>query len=237
MNPYQGIMNKLPIILAGAVLAGGLAAAYWLTRGADETGIRLRPNDTAMVARGGQIFFLHNNVRSIGAMQSYLKRLVPQARTAIAHGQMSGDILEKTMDLFIDKKIDMLVCSTIIESGLDIPNANTIIINRADKFGLSQLYQLRGRVGRDRHRAYAYLLVPKTLSKTARLRLKAVEELSELGSGYKLAARDLEIRGSGNLLGAQQSGNIGFLRLLGSLAPGKGQIALDHTLHLRHIGL
>lgn len=163
---------------------------------------------TRELARGGQIFFLHNNVRSIGSMQSCLAKLVPQARSAIAHGQMSGDRLEKTMDMFIDKKIDMLVCSTIIESGLDIPNANTIIINRADRFGLSQLYQLRGRVGRDRHRAYAYLLVPKVLSKTARLRLKAVEELSELGSGYKLAARDLEIRGSGNLLGAQQSGNI-----------------------------
>ena len=163
---------------------------------------------TRELARGGQIFFLHNNVRSIGSMQNYLSKLVPQARSAIAHGQLSGDKLQTTMDLFIDKKIDLLVCTTIIESGLDIPNANTIIINRADRFGLSQLYQLRGRVGRDRHRAYAYLLIPKVLSKTARQRLKAMEELSELGSGYKLAARDLEIRGSGNLLGSQQSGNI-----------------------------
>lgn len=141
-------------------------------------------------------------------MQSYINKLVPHARTAVAHGQMSAQSLEKTMDLFIDKKIDALVCTTIIESGLDIPNANTIIINRADRFGLAQLYQLRGRVGRDRHRAYAYLLVPKTLTRLARKRLKAVEELSDLGSGYKLAARDLEIRGTGNLLGSQQSGNV-----------------------------
>ncbi|MBI5178837.1 MAG: transcription-repair coupling factor [Nitrospinae bacterium] len=160
------------------------------------------------LSRGGQVFFVHNSVQSINRMLAYLQKIVPGARMAAAHGQMSGTELEEIMERFIRHRLDVLVCTTIIESGLDIPNANTIVVNRADKFGLAQLYQLRGRVGRGRHRAYAYLLVPGTLSPVARKRMKAIEELSELGSGFKLAARDMEIRGAGNLLGSQQSGHI-----------------------------
>lgn len=160
------------------------------------------------LSRGGQVFFVHNAVRNIDKVLGWLKKTAPGVRAEAAHGQMSGADLEAVMDRFIGHKIDLLVCTTIIESGLDIPNANTIIINRADKFGLAQMYQLRGRVGRDRHRAYAYLLVPETLSPLARKRIRAIEELNELGSGFKLAARDMEIRGAGNLLGPQQSGNI-----------------------------
>ncbi len=160
--------------------------------------------------RGGQIFFVHNKVRSINRMAEYIRDLAPEARVAVAHGQMNEHELESVMVDFVDKKFDVLVCTTIIESGLDIPSANTIIINRADHFGLSQLYQLRGRVGRDRHRAYGYFLIPgqASLTDTAKKRLKALEELTELGSGFKLAARDMEIRGAGNLLGAEQSGHI-----------------------------
>ena len=160
--------------------------------------------------RGGQIFFVHNKVRTIGAMARYLRQLVPQARVEVAHGQMAERELEKVMLGFMNREFDALVCTTIIESGLDIPSANTILINRADHFGLAQLYQLRGRVGRDRHRSYGYLLIPgeEVLTPVARQRLKAMEELSELGSGFKLAARDMEIRGAGNLLGAAQSGHI-----------------------------
>jgi transcription-repair coupling factor (superfamily II helicase) len=160
------------------------------------------------MGRGGQLFFVHNSVETISGAARYLKDVSPKARLAIAHGQMSGNELEKTMEKFIKHKIDILLCTTIIESGLDIPNANTIVIDRADKFGLAQLYQLRGRVGRDRHRAYAYLLVPDSMTAVARKRIKAIEELSELGSGFKLASRDMEIRGTGNLLGSQQSGQV-----------------------------
>ena len=160
------------------------------------------------LSRGGQIFFVHNSVETIQGTRTYLNSIVPSARIMVAHGQMGSGELEKAMDAFIHHKVDILLCTTIIESGLDIPNANTIIVNRADKFGLSQLYQLRGRVGRDKHRAYAYLLVPDSLTPIARKRIKAIEELSELGSGFKLASRDMEIRGTGNLLGSQQSGQI-----------------------------
>ena len=161
-------------------------------------------------SRGGQIFFVHNRVESILSMEIYLRRLFPQIRIAVAHGQMHEKVLERVMVQFIERKIDLLLCSTIIESGLDIPAANTIIINRADRMGLSQLYQLRGRVGRDRLQAYAYLLVPgeDLLSAKAKKRLQAILELSTLGSGFRLAMRDLEIRGAGNLLGARQSGHI-----------------------------
>ncbi|MBI3014840.1 MAG: transcription-repair coupling factor, partial [Candidatus Tectomicrobia bacterium] len=162
------------------------------------------------LSRGGQIFFVHNRVESIDSMERYLRRLFPEIRIAVAHGQMLEKALERVMVRFLDRKIDLLLCSTIIESGLDIPAANTIIINRADRMGLSQLYQLRGRVGRDRLQAHAYLLVPGEdfLSAKAKKRLQAVLELSTLGSGFRLAMRDLEIRGAGNLLGAQQSGHI-----------------------------
>ncbi len=160
--------------------------------------------------RGGQIYFVHNRVNSIHGIEMLLKTLVPEARIAVAHGQMKKTFLEDVMIGFIKKEYDVLLCTSIIESGLDIPAVNTIIINRADRFGLSDLYQLRGRVGRAGHVAYAYLLVPpKTvLTDDSKKRLKVIEELSGLGSGFKIAAHDLEIRGSGNILGEEQSGYI-----------------------------
>ncbi len=160
--------------------------------------------------RGGQVYFVHNRVESIYSMGNLIARLVPNARVAIGHGQMSEDELEKVMIDFVAHKFDMLLATTIVENGLDIPNANTIIINRADRYGLAQLYQLRGRVGRSDRRAYAYLLIPaeQTLSPIARRRLAAIREFSDLGSGFRIAALDLEIRGAGNLLGGQQSGHI-----------------------------
>ena len=162
------------------------------------------------VGRGGQVFFVHNRVRDIEAMASLVQGLVPSARLAIAHGQMPGRALERVMMRFVEREIDLLVCTSIIESGLDIPNANTIIINHAERFGLADLYQLRGRVGRSAERAFAYLIVPprQYLSREALRRLRAIQELSELGSGFRLAMRDLEIRGAGNLLGHVQSGHI-----------------------------
>ncbi len=160
--------------------------------------------------RGGQVFFVHNRVESIGTMADYLHSLIPEARIAVGHGQMDEHELEKVMLSFMKGEKNLLLCTTIIESGLDIPAANTIIINRADTFGLSQLYQLRGRVGRSKHRAYAYLLIPaeETITGDARKRLEVIQELTELGSGFKIAAHDLEIRGAGNLLGGEQSGQI-----------------------------
>lgn len=160
--------------------------------------------------RGGQIYFVHNKIKSIHSVKEMIQKIVPHARIGIGHGQLPEHQLEEVMRKFIDKEIDVLLCTTIIESGLDIPSANTIIINRADQFGLAQLYQLRGRVGRYKHQAYAYLLIPGTLavSSDARHRLVAIEELSELGSGFQLAARDMEIRGIGNMLGHNQSGHI-----------------------------
>ncbi len=161
--------------------------------------------------REGQIFFVHNRVRSIQKIAGDLNRLFPQARIGIAHGQMAEEQLEDIMIDFLEKKYDILVCTTIIEIGLDIPNVNTIIIDDAHKFGLSQLYQLRGRVGRTDRRAYAYFLYPsyRSISGTAKKRLQAIKEFSELGSGFKLAMRDLEIRGAGNLLGKEQHGSVG----------------------------
>jgi transcription-repair coupling factor (superfamily II helicase) len=166
---------------------------------------------TRELDRGGQVFFVHNRVESIGAMYRYLHRLVPQARIAVAHGQLPEQQLERVMVRFINRDVDVLLCTTIIESGLDIPSANTIIVNRADRFGLAQLYQLRGRVGRDQDQAYAYLLIPgeRTLAGLPWERLKAMLEFADLGSGLRLAMRDLEIRGAGNILGVQQSGHIG----------------------------
>ena len=160
--------------------------------------------------RGGQVYFVHNRVESIFSIGALIQRLVPEARVAIAHGQMGEAELEKAMLDFINRKFDVLLATTIIENGLDIPNVNTIIINRADKYGLSQLYQLRGRVGRSDRPAYAYLLIPPeaTLSSIAKKRLAAIREFSDLGSGFRVAALDLEIRGAGNLLGGEQSGHI-----------------------------
>jgi transcription-repair coupling factor (superfamily II helicase) len=162
------------------------------------------------LGRGGQVFFVHNRVESIHAVARRLKQIVAEARISVAHGQQNEATLEKVMVDFYLKKVDVLLCTTIIESGLDVPSANTIIIDRADTLGLAQLYQLRGRVGRDKYRAYAYLLVPADggMSEVARKRLQVIAELTELGSGFKIAARDLEIRGAGNLLGAEQSGHI-----------------------------
>lgn len=160
--------------------------------------------------RGGQVYFLHNRVESIWSIASLLQTLVPRARIGVGHGQMSERELEKIMLKFMHHEYDILVSTTIIENGLDIPLANTIIINRADRFGLSDLYQLRGRVGRSNRRAYAYLLVPEDaeLTPLAKKRLAALKEFSELGSGFKIAALDLELRGSGNLLGGEQHGHI-----------------------------
>jgi transcription-repair coupling factor (superfamily II helicase) len=160
--------------------------------------------------RGGQVFFLHNRVMTIQAMAQKLAALVPQARLVVGHGQMHNDELEEVMTRFVNGQADVLLSTTIIESGLDIPNANTIIIDRADRFGLSDLYQLRGRVGRYKHQAYAYLLLPRHAGLLAdvRKRLSAIKQYSTLGSGFKIAMRDLEIRGAGNLLGAEQSGHI-----------------------------
>jgi transcription-repair coupling factor (superfamily II helicase) len=160
--------------------------------------------------RGGQVFFLHNRVMTIDTMAQKLGTLVPNARIVVGHGQMHNDDLEEVMTKFVNAEADVLLSTTIIESGLDIPNANTIIIDRADRFGLSDLYQLRGRVGRYKHQAYAYLLLPRHTGLLAdvRKRLSAIKQYSTLGSGFKIAMRDLEIRGAGNLLGAEQSGHI-----------------------------
>ena len=160
--------------------------------------------------RGGQVFFLHNRVMTIQTMADRLKRLLPHARIVVGHGQMNADELEEVMTKFVNGEADVLLSTTIIESGLDIPNANTIIIDRADRFGLSDLYQLRGRVGRYKHQAYAYLLLPRHVSllTDVRKRISAIRQYSTLGSGFKIAMRDLEIRGAGNLLGAEQSGHI-----------------------------
>ena len=160
--------------------------------------------------RGGQVFFLHNRVTTIESMAERIRKLVPKARLTVGHGQMASGTLEKVMTRFIDGDADILLSTTIIESGLDIPNANTIIVDRADRFGLSELYQLRGRVGRYKHQAYAYLILPRhaALLTDARKRISALKQYSKLGSGFKIAMRDLEIRGAGNILGAQQSGHI-----------------------------
>ncbi len=160
--------------------------------------------------RGGQVFFVHNRVQSIDAMERFLRKLVPEVRIAVAHGQMIERNLERVMLSFVKRDVDLLLTTTIIESGLDFPSANTILINRADKLGLAQMYQLRGRVGRSNEKAYAYLLVPglAALTADARKRLEALQEVTELGSGMKLAMHDLEIRGAGALLGDAQSGHI-----------------------------
>ena len=160
--------------------------------------------------RGGQVFFLHNRVQDIEQIADIIKRLVPQAKLAVGHGQMSSRLLEKIMLKFLKNEINVLVCTTIIESGIDIPNANTLIVNRADRFGLSELHQLRGRVGRFTNQAYAYFIVPpqNTISRLTKSRLSALGKYSELGSGFQIAFEDLHIRGAGNILGEEQSGYI-----------------------------
>ena len=162
------------------------------------------------LARGGQAFFLHNRVETIDETAERVRALVPEARVLVAHGQMAEGELEKVMLSFLRGDADVLVCTTIVESGLDIPSANTLIVERADELGLAQLYQIRGRVGRSRERAYAYLLYPSAaaLSEEAGQRLATLSDYTELGSGFKIAMRDLEIRGAGNLLGDEQSGHV-----------------------------
>jgi transcription-repair coupling factor (superfamily II helicase) len=167
------------------------------------------------VERGGQVYFVTDKVAGIEKMQMDLKMLMPTVKFGIAHGQMTTSELEKAMENFIKRKYDVLIATKIVESGLDIPNANTMLINRPDNFGLAELYQLRGRVGRSNKQAYCYLIIPpaKTLSPNSLRRLQAIEEFTELGSGLQLAMRDMEIRGAGNLLGPEQSGfinEIGF---------------------------
>ena len=194
------------------------------------------------IQRGGQAFFLHNEVRNIEQIAREVGELVPAARIRVAHGQMPRGELEKVMLDFYRQRINVLVCSTIIENGLDVPTANTIIVNRADKFGLAQLHQLRGRVGRSHHRAYAYLIVPdkRSMTRDAHKRLEAIASLEELGAGFTLATHDLEIRGAGELLGDEQSGeiqSIGFslysellARAVAALREGK-EVDLEGSLH------
>ena len=190
------------------------------------------------LGRGGQVFFVHNRIQSLASMTTFIKGLCPDARVAMGHGQMGERELEAVMVKFVDGQIDVLVSTAIVESGLDIPASNTIIINRADRFGLAQLYQLRGRVGRERQQAYAYLLIPADgrLDETAQRRLRVIEEMTELGAGFRLAMRDLEIRGSGNLLGAAQHGHIAavgfdlYSKLLGeAVSELKGEPVADRV--------
>jgi transcription-repair coupling factor (superfamily II helicase) len=198
------------------------------------------------LARGGQVFFIHNRVETIETIAALVQRLTPQARLAIGHGQMNEKEMERVMLDFIDYKYDVLVATTIIENGIDIPRANTIIINRADNYGLSQLYQLRGRVGRSNRRAYAYLLIPseQELSPIARRRLAAIREFSDLGAGFRIAALDLELRGAGNFLGGQQSGHMDALgfdlytqMLERTVAELRGEVVEDETSVSLNLGV
>src|SRR5262249_14436960 len=165
---------------------------------------------TRELNRGGQIYFVHNRINDIHAVAARLSRIVPEARIDIGHGQMAEHELEDVMQKFVRGETDILLSTTIVEVGLDIPNANTTFIDDADRYGLADLHQLRGRVGRYKHRAYCYLLVDENrhLSPEAARRLRAIEEFSQMGAGFALAMRDLELRGAGNLLGTQQSGHI-----------------------------
>jgi transcription-repair coupling factor (superfamily II helicase) len=179
------------------------------------------------------VFFVHNRIETIVAIADHLQRLVPRARVAVGHGQMKERELESVMSRFVEGEVDILVSTLIVESGLDVPNANTMLVKRADHLGLAQLYQLRGRVGRSHRRAYCFLLVPDRLDDDAERRLAVLEHHTELGSGYRIALKDLEMRGAGNLLGPEQSGfvhSVGFdlyLRLLDEtvrqLSDGDGQ--------------
>jgi transcription-repair coupling factor (superfamily II helicase) len=201
---------------------------------------------TEELERGGQVFFIHNRVESIYSVAKLVQKLVPRARVVVGHGQMSERGLEKVMLKFVRDEADVLVATTIVENGLDIPRANTILINRADRFGLSELYQLRGRVGRSNQRAYAYLLVPPEASLTdlARKRLAALREFSELGAGFRIAALDLELRGAGNLLGREQHGHINAIgfdlycqMLERAVAARKGEGALPELRTTLNLGL
>ncbi|HUP89260.1 MAG TPA: TRCF domain-containing protein, partial [Longimicrobiales bacterium] len=156
--------------------------------------------------RGGQVFVLHNRVQSINIIAEQIRMIAPEAKIGVAHGQMSGHELETVMQEFLEGRTNILVTTAIIENGLDVPTANTLIVDRADQFGLAQLYQIRGRVGRSHHRAYCYLLIPENVNEDAEKRLRILEHYTELGAGYAIAMKDLELRGAGNLLGSAQSG-------------------------------
>ncbi|HEX8068892.1 MAG TPA: transcription-repair coupling factor [Pyrinomonadaceae bacterium] len=198
------------------------------------------------LGRGGQVFFIHNRVETIDTVAALVQRLVPQARVVIAHGQMNEKEMEQVMLDFMAYKFDVLVATTIIENGIDIPRANTIVINRADHYGLAQLYQLRGRVGRSNRRAYAYLLIPseQELTPIARRRLAAIREFSDLGAGFRVAALDLELRGAGNLLGGEQSGHMDALgfdlytqMLERTVAELRGEDVVDETSVSLNLGV
>ena len=187
--------------------------------------------------RGGQAYFLHNDVNSINAISEKLTKIMPDAKVAIAHGQMKEKELERVMQDFHQQRFNLLLCTTIIETGIDIPTSNTIIINNADRFGLSQLHQLRGRVGRSHHQAFAYLLIDenRSLTSKAKKRLEAIQYLEDLGSGYFLAMHDLEIRGAGEILGDQQSGEIheiGFSMYLKMLNRAVDHLKNNETLDI-----
>ena len=201
------------------------------------------------IDRGGQVFAVHNRIETIDTIAAKVRTLAPRARVGVAHGQMPGDELEQVMQRFVAAEVDILVSTMIVESGLDVPNANTMVVHDAHRFGLAQLYQLRGRVGRSHRRAYCYLLVPDTIDADADERLRVLEHHTDLGAGYRIALRDLEIRGAGNLLGAEQSGHaqaVGFdlylrwleetvraLRGQGTTQqPAPPDVVLDHPAHL-----
>jgi len=192
--------------------AGRLSIRTQVVRSSDKL---IRESILRELGRGGQVYFVHNRVETMERTGAWLQQVVPEARIVMAHGQMSAKPLEAVMLKFFHREADVLVASAIIQSGIDVPNANTIIVNRADTFGLAQLYQLRGRVGRSGDQAYAYFLVPDEgrLTDDAQKRLTAIQQFTELGSGFRIAAADLEIRGAGNLLGKQQSGHIAAIGL------------------------
>jgi transcription-repair coupling factor (superfamily II helicase) len=204
---YMSLMGIRDLSIIDTPPVDRLAIKTFVARFNDEV---IREAVLRELRRGGQIFFVHNRVQSIGAMAEHLGRIVPEARIAVGHGQMDEKELERVMLGFMHGETNLLLSTTIIESGLDIPTANTLIVNRADSFGLAQLYQLRGRVGRSKQRAYAYFLIPGegAISGDARERLRILQELTELGAGFRIATHDLELRGAGDLLGARQSGNI-----------------------------
>jgi len=204
---YMAMMGIRDLSIIDTPPVDRLAVKTFVARSSDDL---IREAVMRELRRGGQVFFVHNRVQSIMNWAEHLRRIVPEARIAVGHGQMDEGELEKVMLGFMHGETNLLLCTTIIESGLDIPNANTLIVDRADTFGLAQLYQLRGRVGRSKQRAYAYLLIPGegAISADARERLKIIQELTELGAGFRLATHDLEIRGAGDILGAKQSGNI-----------------------------
>jgi transcription-repair coupling factor (superfamily II helicase) len=192
--------------------AGRLSIRTQVVRSSDKL---IREAVLRELGRGGQVYFVHNRVETMDRTGAWLQQIVPEARIVMAHGQMDAKPLEAVMMKFFHREADVLIASAIIQSGIDVPHANTIIVNRADTFGLAQLYQLRGRVGRSGDQAYAYFLVPDEgrLTEDAQKRLTAIQQFTELGSGFRIAAADLEIRGAGNLLGKQQSGHIAAIGL------------------------